>query len=118
SWAGRVAVINLFIGMSSGIDNMAHFGGLVTGAVIGSALVISTKWQTQNRMVVRRNIFVAAFVVLALLLVPLRAQKKDDLLQFRAATALMNKDYRTAVTILAPYVQQHPNDASAHTALG
>src|SRR5947209_2515335 len=67
SWVVRIAAINLFIGLSAGIDNMAHLGGLVTGAVIGSALVLSAKRQTQDRTAMRRNIFVAALVVLALL---------------------------------------------------
>jgi membrane associated rhomboid family serine protease/Flp pilus assembly protein TadD len=118
SWAVKIAVINLFIGLSAGIDNMAHLGGLVTGAIIGAALVLSTKLQTQNRAVVRLNIFVAAFLVLAFLFVPLRAAKHDELSIYSAYVALNKKDTKTALAILTPYVQRHPSESDAHTALG
>lgn len=118
SWVVRIAVINLFIGMTAGIDNMAHVGGMVTGAVVGSALVISVKWKTQDRAAMRRSIFVAVLVVLTLLFVPVRAKNKELLTGYRAAVALDHKDYNSAIAVLRQYAQEHPDEASAHASLG
>jgi rhomboid protease GluP len=45
---GPYVVINLLIGLAAGgIDNAAHIGGLVSGAVV--ALIIYTAWKPQLR---------------------------------------------------------------------
>lgn len=118
SWAVRVAAINLFIGLSAGIDNMAHFGGLMTGAVIGAALIFSTKAEPSNRANIRWMIFVALFLVLGFLFVPLRAAKRDLLLAYQGEVALEGKDYSTAIARFHESVGLAPDDASLHARLG
>jgi Flp pilus assembly protein TadD len=113
----RVAVINLFIGLRGGIDNMAHVGGMVTGLVIGSLLVLSLKWPSQDRAVMRRNIFVAAFVVLTLLFVPLRAAKNEVVYAYRGEAALERKDFSKAIASFQQITASHPNDPYGHGAL-
>lgn len=118
SWVVKIAVINLFIGLTAGIDNMAHAGGLVTGAVIGAALVITARNRTQDRGAVRRNIFLTAAVVLVLLFVAVRQAKHDIVYAYRGEVALENKDYPNAISHLKEFVAARPDDPEGHATLG
>jgi membrane associated rhomboid family serine protease/Flp pilus assembly protein TadD len=118
NWVVRIAVINLFIGLTAGIDNMAHAGGLVTGIVIGALLVITARNRTQDRGAVRRNIFVGTAIVLALLFVAVRSAKHDIVYAYRGEVALENKDFPTAINHLKEFVAARPNDPDGHATLG
>ncbi len=118
NWVVRVAVINLVIGLTAGIDNMAHAGGLVTGMVIGALLVMTARNRTQDRGAVRRNIFIGAAVVLALLFYAVREAKHDTVLAYRGEVALESRDFPTAITRLKEFVAARPNDPDGHATLG
>ncbi len=118
NWVVRIAVINLFIGLTAGIDNMAHAGGLVTGIVIGALLVITLRNRTQDRGAVRRNIFIGAAVVLVLLFYAVRVAKYNVVLAYHGEVALESKDFPAALTHFKEYVAARPNDPDGHATLG
>jgi rhomboid protease GluP len=65
SWAVRMAVINLVFGMTMpGIDNMAHFGGLVTGLLIGTFFAFTFHGPVEGRFA--RQMLIAAACAVAL----------------------------------------------------
>jgi rhomboid protease GluP len=119
NWVVRIAVINLFIGLKSGIDNMAHAGGLVTGAAIGAALALTAKGRSpEERVAMRRNVFIGTAALLAILFVPIRNTRHDVVYAYHAQVAMEGKDYAAAIASLKQLIQREPSDPYAHALLG
>jgi membrane associated rhomboid family serine protease len=120
---------NLLFGLSPGIDNSAHIGGLVAGLAMGAAL-------SKHIMVapeVRRTWARVTWIVMALILfvangairklypqLPMLADPKYVAAQQiqSAKIALQQRRSAEAVSLLQEAIEQQPNSAEAHYLLG
>ena len=107
----RFAFLNLVFGLQGHIDNMAHFGGLVTGLLIGFFLARTFNAAPEERPARRGMIFAFSAVVLVLLFVPV-AKAKQYAVEFgQGRTALDHNDLNAAIPHLQKYVAARPEDA-------
>jgi len=111
----QFAVLNLFIGLAGGIDNMAHLGGLVTGLLIGVGL---SRRRREEQHHIPVGVLASAAVILALLIVPVARAKKPQLDVLKAQDAVQHGDWKTAISVLRERVAREPNDVNAHALLG
>ena len=120
---------NLLFGLSPGIDNSAHIGGLVAGLAMGAAL-------SKHILVapeVRRTWARVTWIVMALILfmangairrlypqIPMLADPKYVAAQQiqGAKTALQRGQTQQAISQLQEAIEQQPNSAEAHYLLG
>lgn len=131
--AGLIA-INLLIGFTvSGINNLAHLGGLVSGLLLGLGLAprYEPEWtwgggaptpHLVNRTPMWRRLAVigAALVILAggLLLGNRHWASSAAVLQQRAETAISNRDWVQAQALLERAVAADPTDPDSRYNLG
>jgi rhomboid protease GluP len=110
---------NLLYGFtSSGIDNAAHIGGLVTGAVVGALLSRPLPpSKTHSRL---RNSAVAIGLVLLLIVATVILRKSDSALAglMRAEDLLEAGKFDQAIMQLEDVLESDPDNAVAHLLLG
>jgi rhomboid protease GluP len=106
----------LFGTMISGIDNACHFGGLISGLILG-ALIARVAPQHDDLL---RRAGVLSVVALALGASALGVQRwrGAPMRMGRALAAMSDNDPNRAITQLQAIVKQQPNLAQAHFALG
>jgi membrane associated rhomboid family serine protease len=108
------AVINFVLGMSGNIDNMCHFGGFVTGLLIGLPMGAFAR---KNKMLQLLTLIITSAVLAAggRELVQNQSALAQKGLAMRAAEA---GDYQTAAQYLEKYTRNNPEDDEALSALG
>lgn len=76
---GVFVVFNLVIGLSNGIDNAAHIGGLLSGGIIGYFLIISLD-DYENKSLKFKNLGIISVVFLALVTMVYNSLTNDILI--------------------------------------
>jgi membrane associated rhomboid family serine protease len=120
---------NLFFGLTAGIDNAAHIGGLVTGFVIGAALSRHITALPEVRRQWSNFIIMSSIVALLAGTVWLRQRypsyqtissiQPSDLDAGRTGLkALQQGNYDEAILQLQKFVRLNPGSAQAHYLLG
>jgi rhomboid protease GluP len=106
----------LFGTMVSGIDNACHFGGLISGLILGALIA---RVAPQHNAVLRR-VGVLGVVALAVVVAALGVQRwrGAPMRMGRALAAISDNDPNRAIKQLQAIVKQQPNLAQAHFALG
>jgi len=106
----------LFGTMISGIDNACHFGGLISGLILGALIA---RVAPQHDAVLRR-VGVLSVVALALAASAIGVQRwrGAPMRMGRAFAAASDNDPNHAITQLQAIVKQQPKMAQAHFALG
>jgi rhomboid protease GluP len=106
----------LFGTMISGIDNACHFGGLISGLILGALIA---RVAPQHDAVLRR-VGVLSVVALALAASAIGVQRwrGAPMRMGRAFAAASDNDPNRAITQLQAIVKQQPKMAQAHFALG
>jgi rhomboid protease GluP len=122
------AAYNLFFGLSSGIDNAAHIGGLVSGLALGAFFSRHLTEPAEIRQQWRTYALVLSLFLLSTGMYVVRHQHKelaaianpyDYVGQYeKAMDAFRRKDYRDAVSPCQKLVQLNPQSAEAHFLLG
>ena len=122
------AAYNLFFGLSRGIDNAAHIGGLVSGLALGTFLSKHLTEPAEIRQQWRSYAFVLSILLLSAGMYYVRLQHKefaaianpyDYVGQYeKAMDAFHRKDYADAVSACQKLVQLNPTSAEAHFLLG
>lgn len=109
---------NLFYGLANeGIDNAAHMGGLVTGALIG-VLVVGPLAEEDSRALGVRLV-VCVCVVLALVPISISLNSSDPLAEaLRAEELLVEGRIDEAITMLEDILEDNPDSDIAHFVLG
>ena len=112
---GMFLIYNLVIGAASAhVDNAAHVGGLVTGAVIGAMLPL---WSRENRL----QRYAVLPVVLAVLIGSAAAvkQARVGIVEYAQAEKLLQSgQYDQALPLLQSAVRHEPSLAAAQFGLG
>ncbi len=108
------AGFNLFFGgLFRGIDNACHFGGLVTGLILGA--LIARVAPEYDKPLKRAAIFTVVAVALVGSALGVQRWRGFSARMGRAAFSQNNVD--KMITALRKKTQQHPEDAAAHYAL-
>jgi membrane associated rhomboid family serine protease len=118
------AAYNLFFGLTQGIDNAAHIGGLVSGLAVGAFLSTHLTGPAEVRQQRRNFAFVLCLFLLSVSMYYLRHQHKeftaianphDYVDQYgKVMDAFRHKDYANAVSACQKLVQLNPTSAEAH----
>lgn len=116
-YVGRFAFLNLIFGLQAHIDNMAHFGGLVTGLFTGFFLALTFNVAPEARSSRRFLIFAMSALVLLGLFVPVVRATQYAVEFGKGQTALEHHDPRAAIPHLQKYVAARPRDAFARQLL-
>ncbi|HLJ90426.1 MAG TPA: rhomboid family intramembrane serine protease [Candidatus Angelobacter sp.] len=119
SWLVRIAFLNLVIGLTAGIDNMAHLGGFITGLVLGFLFARSIGASPQARSLEERSsgyrlALAGVLISLALLFIPLLKAKGYAADWGAGRAALQKSDYANAIQHFQKYVAAKPDDSSGH----
>ena len=122
------AAYNLFFGLSQGIDNAAHIGGLASGLALGAFLSKHLTGPAEARQQWRNLAFVFSILLLSTGMYYVRHQHQeltvvanpyDYFDQYeKAMDAFRQKDYANAVKACQKMVQSNPSSAEAHFLLG
>jgi membrane associated rhomboid family serine protease len=122
------AAYNLFFGLTQGIDNAAHIGGLVSGLALGAFFSKHLTGPAEIRQQWRSSAFVLCIVLLSTGMYYVRHQHKeltavvnpyDYFDQYeKAMDAFRQKDYAKAVEACQKMVQSNPSSSEAHFLLG
>jgi membrane associated rhomboid family serine protease len=122
------AAYNLFFGLTQGIDNAAHIGGLASGLALGALLSKHLTGPAEVRQQWRNLASVLSIVLLSAGMYYVRHQHKelaavvnpsDYFDQYeKAMDAFRQKDYAKAVEACQKMVQSNPSSAEAHFLLG
>ncbi len=127
------AAYNLFFGLTAGIDNFAHLGGLLAGLAFGAVVArhIVAPPEERRRWQVYASLGMATVLLLGTFAVRrAHAQVRPTAqLQFQNQNqnvdpleapllALQNKNYDLAIAQLQPLVRKTPDDAEVHYLLG
>jgi membrane associated rhomboid family serine protease len=122
------AAYNLFFGLTQGIDNAAHIGGLASGLVLGAFLSKHLTGPAEARQQWRNLTFVLSIVLLGTGMYYVRhqhpeltavANPSDYFDQYeKAMDAFRQKDYANALKACQTMVQSNPSSAEAHFLLG
>lgn len=122
------AAYNLFFGLTQGIDNAAHIGGLASGLALGAFLSKHLTGPEEARQQWRNFALVLSIVLLSTSMYYVRHQHQEltavanpygyfDQYE-KAMDAFRQKDYAKAVEACQKMVQSNPNSAEAHFLLG
>jgi membrane associated rhomboid family serine protease/Flp pilus assembly protein TadD len=114
----RFSLLNLLYGLRGNINNMAHFGGLVTGLAAGIFLARSFVLPEEQRGAQRRNVLVFAALAMVLLFIPVSNAKSYAGEMRKGLLAFDHKDFNSAIEHLKKYTAAQPNDAYGHAVLG
>ena len=118
SWAMRMAVINLLFGFSvTGINNMAHLGGLVTGLIMGTFLAFTFHHPVEERFAGQVRVALISAVALAGIFGFILRAKADVREMGLGDAALRRNDTSAAIAHFQKSVALKPNNAAAHVAL-
>jgi len=119
---------NLFFGLTAGIDNSAHVGGLLAGLVLGAALSKHIIVAAEIRRQWSKFVLIGMAVVLLSATVLLRRQYpgyESATIQYsdiatiqKGLKALQQGQYEQAIAPMQKYVQLDPKSAQAHYLLG
>jgi membrane associated rhomboid family serine protease len=112
---------NLFFGLSAGIDNAAHLGGLVTGLVLGAVLAKSISEPAEIRHRVRNFATVGIVVLLLVANTYLRQKtvKADSSALTQDPVAALNKgNFGQAIPGLKQAAEHDPSSAPTRYLLG
>jgi|HubBroStandDraft_4_1064222.scaffolds.fasta_scaffold105771_2 membrane associated rhomboid family serine protease len=119
---------NLFFGLTAGVDNSAHIGGLLGGLVLGAALARKIIVAPEVRRQWSKLVLIAMAVVLLTATLWLRKQypsyatgsiQYSDLDTIRnGVKALQQEHYDQAIVPMQKYVQLNPKSAEAYYLLG
>jgi membrane associated rhomboid family serine protease len=122
------AAYNLFFGLTQGIDNAAHIGGLASGLALGAFLSKHLTGPAESRQQWRNLAVVLSIVLLTAGMYYVRNQNEeltavanpsDYFEQYqKAMDAFREKDYAKAVNACQKLVQSNPSSAEAHFLLG
>jgi membrane associated rhomboid family serine protease len=122
------AAYNLFFGLTQGIDNAAHIGGLASGLALGALLSKHLTGSAEARQQWRNLAFVLSLVLLSTGMYYVRHQHEeltgianpsDYFDQYeKAMDAFRQKDYANAREACQKMVQSNPSSAEAHFLLG
>jgi membrane associated rhomboid family serine protease len=122
------AAYNLFFGLTQGIDNAAHIGGLASGLALGALLSKHLTGPAEVRQQWRNLASVLSIVLLSAGMYYVRHQHtelaavvnpSDYFDQYeKAMDAFRQKDYAKAVEACQKMVQSNPSSAEAHFLLG
>jgi tetratricopeptide (TPR) repeat protein len=122
------AAYNLFFGLSRGIDNAAHVGGLVSGLALGAFLSKHLTEPDEVRQQWRNYALVLSILLVSVGMYSVRHQHQelanianpyDYVDQYgKAIDAFRRKDYANAVAPCQKLVQLNPKSAEAHFLLG
>jgi membrane associated rhomboid family serine protease len=122
------AAYNLFFGLTQGIDNAAHIGGLASGLALGAFLSKHLTGPAEARQQWRNLAFGLSIVLLTAGMYYVRQQHKEltaivnphDYFEEyeKAMDAFRQKDYANAVNACLKMVQSNPSSAEAHFLLG
>ncbi len=114
----RFSLLNLLFGLQGHIDNMAHFGGLVSGLLIGFFLARTFSSPVEERSTQRRMILGISALVLLVLIVPV-AKAKQYAVEFeKGQEAFDQNNYPAAIEHMQRYSSARPGDAKGHAILG
>lgn len=105
---------NFYIGMGPGIDNMCHFGGFLSGLVIGLPLAVPSSTRSKHTL---------AQIMTLLATVGLLAFGGNELVKahgqmFKADTLMRQGDYAAAIQLLESRMASNPDDEDALLQLG
>lgn len=119
------AAYNLFFGLTAGIDNFAHLGGLLTGLAFGAIVARHIVAPPEERT--RWQLYAAVGVAIVLLtgtvavrrthaevrpLAQIPAESSGPMQS--ALTAFQRRDYDRVIAQLQPFVNQNPEQLQAH----
>jgi rhomboid protease GluP len=106
----------LFGTMISGIDNACHFGGLISGLILGALIA---RVAPQHDAVLRRvGVLSVVALALAASAIGVERWRGAPMRMGRAFAAASDNDPNRAITQLQAIVKQQPKMAQAHFALG
>ena len=106
----------LFGTMISGIDNACHFGGLISGLILGALIA---RVAPQHDAVLRRvGVLSVVALALAASAIGVERWRGAPMRMGRAFAAASDNDPNHAITQLQAIVKQQPKMAQAHFALG
>jgi membrane associated rhomboid family serine protease/Flp pilus assembly protein TadD len=112
------AVYNLIYGMRSGIDNMGHLGGLITGLFIGIFLARSFSMERESRLHFQQIALLAVACLVLFMFVPVIKANVNVIEMDMGRKALDNSDYNSALQHFQKYTAMKPQDAEGHAMLG
>ena len=113
----KFAVVNLVFGMCAHVDNVAHFGGLVTGLLVALFLAGTVFLPSEQRASKQQLIALTTAVVLALWFVPVAKANSYVRDFYLGRLALSHSQYKAASNHLEKYLAIRPADVSGHTLL-
>lgn len=112
------AFYNLVYGLRSGVDNMAHLGGLITGLVLGILFAVSLRQPGEGRLQFQRAVLIGMACVLAGAFVPLKHAKAAEIEMGNGLQASEGSNYAEAIQHFQKYTSMKPQDPVGHAELG
>jgi rhomboid protease GluP len=110
----RFAILNLLFGVQGHIDNMAHFGGLVTGLLMGFFIARTLNTDAEERAPRRRVIMAFSAAIILALTVSVIHAKQFAVELGKGMEYLEKNDPASAIPHLQNYLASHPEDAKGH----
>jgi rhomboid protease GluP len=108
------AGFSFFLGMRGGVDNMCHFGGFLSGLIIGLPLAVPSSSKGKHTLIQTVILLVTA----ALLVVAGGQLVQTHGQMFKVKTLMDHQDYAAAIQALEKRIASHPDDEEALLKLG
>lgn len=119
------AAYNLFFGLTAGIDNFAHLGGLVTGLAFGAVVArhIAAPPQERQRWQLSALAGIAVFLLIGTAAVrrphtqvrPIAQISNESVGPMQGALiAYQHGEYDQVITQLKPFVEENPEEPQGH----